>query len=112
LKRGLPVVGFDIEGVTKKNYQDLCERKPLLVAALGAVVRHNIEHERPVLMQLGTFTGGTLLVRICRFANLPEELRNFLADRKIIKVPAFSQWKTRLFYSENHPFWHMIKYQI
>uniref|UniRef100_A0A914VBN1 3'-5' exonuclease domain-containing protein n=2 Tax=Plectus sambesii TaxID=2011161 RepID=A0A914VBN1_9BILA len=88
VKKGLPIVGFDIEGVTKKNYQDLCKRKPLLIGSLGAIVRHNIEHERPVLMQLSTFTGGTLLIRICRFATLPDELLLFLGDAKVLKVAA------------------------
>jgi len=43
-------------------------------------------NETSVLLQIATWTGYVVLIRLCYLDTIPEELREFLADETIVKL--------------------------
>lgn len=93
-------VGFDVECVNFKNavtFPQLTQRQSgeaLSLDALPSDLRLPLKivndkrsrKETSVLLQLATWSGFVLLVRLCYLDKIPEELRHFLADSTVLKL--------------------------
>ncbi len=82
----LRLVGLDVEGVTRRNWEKLARAGDRRALCLGEAQRRHVEEEKPALLQISSVAGTTLLVQLALFSRLPGSLKGFCGDGEIMKV--------------------------